>query len=172
MVNNKETWKNITKGRVGYLKLDRFGEISRDQVAAGKVLDLTPEERVMNSDRAATKDLDIFSNGWLVPVRLLEDNELSKEVASNPNLLSESDLKDLFKLQWRAFEKKVDSIDNTMILGRLQTLAEEDDSINVTVKQSKVIADRLEALTVDNEDRPELDADENVFKRIRAVTPS
>lgn len=171
-MNNKETWKNITKGRVGFLKYDRFGEIARDQVGPSKVFDISPEERVMNSDRAANKDLDIFNNGWLVPVRLLEDNDLSKEVASNPNLMSESDLRGLFSLQWRAFEKKVDSIDNLIILKRLQNLAEEDDSINVTVKQSKVIDDRIEALTDDSENRPDVDVDDNVFKRIRAVTPS
>lgn len=172
-METKEEWKNITSSRVGYLTLDKHDDPVRKQVRGGKLIEVTPRERVYNSDRAATPDLDIFNNGWLIPVRLLDDDDLSKEVASNPNLLSESDLRDLFKLQWRAFEKRVNEIDNVMILRRLESLADNDDSINVTVKQNSVIQDRIADLTDDSQNLSGADLDDgDIFARIKAVTPS
>lgn len=172
-METKEVWKNITNSRIGYLTLDKHEDPVRKQVRGQKLLEVTPRERIYNSDRAATDELDIFNNGWLIPVRLLEDDELSKEVASNPNLLSESDLRDMFKLQWRAFEKRVNEIDTIMILRRLEDLAENDDSINVTVKQSSVIQNRIAELTADDQDTSGEDLDDgDIFSRIKAVSPS
>lgn len=172
-MDTKETWKNITKSRIGYLTLDKHEDPVRKQVRGGKLVEVTPRERVYNSDRAATEELDIFNNGWLIPVKLLDGDESSKEVASNPNLLSESELRDFFKLQWRAFEKKVNGVENLGILRRLETLANEDDSINVTVKQNTVIQDRIQELTAEDQDTSGRDLDDgDIFSRIKAVTPS
>lgn len=173
MSYSKEEWKNITRSRIGYLTLDKHDDPVRRQVAGGKLLEVTPRERMYNSDRAATPELDIFNNGWLIPVRLLEDDELSKEVASNPNLLSESDLRAFFDLHWKSFEKKVNDIDSLLILKRLESLSENDDTINITVKQANIISDRIAELSEVDVDGSGADLDDgDIFSRIKAVSPS
>lgn len=137
-----ETWENVGKGRVQVMKHDKRGGIRYELIRGGQKFTLTSEERQMNMDRAANDDLDVFKNGFLTPVRLLDDAEDYIEIASNPNLIGESDLRDMFGLQWKAFEAKVNDISNVLTLSRLAELAGED-GINVSVKQMQVINDRI-----------------------------
>lgn len=149
-----EKWENTTRGRVVILRYDRNGDVRREMIRAGQKFTLTPEERVLNSDRAATEKLDIFRNGVLNAVQLLDgvEDPAYQEIASNPNMMSESDLKELFTLHWKTFEKRVNDIDNTLTLSRLVAIADEadeqdsDSDVTVSTRQYKILKDRLEEL--------------------------
>lgn len=138
----KETWKNATKGKRHVLKYDPKGNLITELIKAGGTVQLTPEEREINMDKAANEKLCIFRNGSLVPVRLL-DEEVEKEFAANPNNASDSDLRNLFKVHWKTFESRVAEIDNIYTLERLRDLAEGDE-ITATVKQHNTILARIE----------------------------
>jgi len=134
-----ETWKNATKGVVYILKMDRMGNEVHESVPYERSVSIQKSERLMNQDRAASEDLDVFLNGTMVPVRLLDGDEDAKDIASNPNLMSESDMAALFKGHWKTFESKVGEIQNERTLMRLLDMASDD----ATVRQQKIIKDRL-----------------------------
>ena len=135
-----ETWKNDTAARIWVKKVDRHGELEDVQVPPGKVLHLTPDERRINHEIAVEEKFDMFKNGSLTPVRLIEGTEDAAEIASNPNLMSETDMRDLFKQNWRTFDAKVQEITNPIALDRLREIASEEDA---TVRQMEVITNRL-----------------------------
>jgi hypothetical protein len=143
MATDKETWKNATHGRHGVVKFDKRGNIEHELVGPGKTVLLTPEERALNQDRAWDDSQDVFKNGTMTPVRLLDTTEDAKEIASNPNLKSEDELRDMFKLHWKKFEAEVEQIGNTLTLERLRDIAQEGDA---TVRQVNVIEARMSDL--------------------------
>lgn len=138
----KETWRNATQGYVVLAKLDRRGERADEVVAGGRTVLISPEERSLNSYPvgAATEALDVFKNGMMVPVRLIDDTEDKAEIESNPNLKSEGELRDLFTLHWKKFEAEVAQITNVVTLNRLKEIAQEGDA---TVRQVNVIESRV-----------------------------
>lgn len=137
-----EKWKNNSKGKHGVVKLDRFGNEIHEIVGPGKVVKLTKDERLTNQERAAMPKMDIFTNGTMSPVELLDDEDKA-EFASNPNMMSDSDLKALFKMHHATFKAKVGTIDNTYTLTRLQEIAEDPDT-GATVAKLKVVTERLD----------------------------
>ncbi len=142
MAVEKEVWKNISAGKHWVKKYNRYGEEESEMVGAGKTIQLTTEERQLNQERASSKKWDMFSNGILQPVKLLDGTEKA-ELESNPNFLGESDLLALFELQWKAFEKKVEAIDSPIVLQRLHDLTVNDDDL-ATARQVKIIEAGLE----------------------------
>jgi hypothetical protein len=115
-------------------------------VHGGGAFTLSKEERLLNMDRAANADLDVFRNGTLVPVRLIDGDEEAAEIASNPNLLTEDDMKLLFKAHWKTFENKVQEISNPLTLQRMLELA-EDEEMGATIKQQKTVKARLDEVS-------------------------
>ena len=146
MAKNTETWKNAKKGTIVVAKFDRRGEVVHEIVQGGRQVNLTYDERMLNSDAAASEKQDFFKNGSMVPVRFADDSEDKVEVASNPNLKSEDELRALFKLQWKKFETEVALIENTTTLNRLREIASEGDA---TVRQVNVIETRLNEINPD-----------------------
>lgn len=167
--HKKETWKNATKGKRHVLKYDPKGNLTHEIVKAGGSVQLTTEEREINVDKAANEKLCIFKNGSMVPVVLLDDADLS-QWAESPNHMSDTDLQDVFELQWKAFDQKISEITNEYALNRLLELAE---NLDVTVRQHKKIQERILEVT----DQPVFEADRTVVEPerghmgIRPVTP-
>lgn len=137
-----ESWKNATNGLLFIRKYNNRGDLAHEAVHAKKTFHLTPQERRINQEMAAVPENDFFSNGMLTPVRLIDTEEDAKEIASNPNLMSESDMKALFKGTWKSFAAKVDGITNETTLKRLLEMARDDDS-GASVKQADAINERL-----------------------------
>jgi hypothetical protein len=104
---------------------------------------LKRDDRLYYQRQTASDGLDIFQNGAMVPIRLI-DEEDQKEFASNPNLLSEAELIDLFKLQWKRFEGKLNEITNIYALERMREYAESAD--DVTVKKATLVEQRITAV--------------------------
>lgn len=138
-----ETWKNNGNGNVWVWKIDRLGNLKDEVVKSGQKFTITTDERLLNSERASGPDMDIFRNGALAPVRLIEGSEDARELAENPNLIAESEMAGLFKLKVKDFEDRLTSITNETVLRRLKAIA-EDEETGATLKQVRKIEERLE----------------------------
>lgn len=170
-----ETWQNVTAGRVVINRLDHRGDLTKtDIIDPGKKFNLTTEERRMNQELAARADMDVFSNGTLQPVRILEDVEDAREIASNPNLMPESEMRSLMKHTIKAdtFRDRIAGVTNPAALDRLLAIAEEEDA---TVSKVEVIRAQI------REHSPDLFAERVTVggppvgsepRRTTAVTPS
>jgi hypothetical protein len=90
---NIEVWKNVTKGMRWFTRFDVTGREADGRVQGGRTFTLTPFERQINQEKAATKELDLFRNGTFVMVRGAEGT-IEAEVRS-PNSLTQNDLSDL-----------------------------------------------------------------------------
>lgn len=167
-----ETWKSAIAGTIGILKLDRLGALKEEVVRPGGTVTLTPDERIMNQDRAASTDSDVFKNGFLTPVRLIDATEDKADIDANPNLMSDEDLHATLKLHWKQLPAKLEAITNKITLGRLLAIANEDDA---TVKTVAAIQTRLDELDKDFHEIQQEKAkraDQDDRERFRAVTPS
>lgn len=132
-----ETWRNPGQARVVIKRLDARGDASRNElIRGGATFTITPEEREINQRMAYSPELDFFRNGTLVPVALIEGSEMAQEAATNPNLLSDGDMRSLLSRKTGAAKTKADEafvakladIANATTLGRLLVLAEEEDA--------------------------------------------
>ncbi len=138
MSDELETWKNPSEGRVWINRLDHHGNLEKVEIiGAGRTFHISPKERRLNQEMAAVTDLDIFTNGTLTPLRLIEGTADAKEFAQNPNLMTEQDMRDLFKpgrteaakvAMGDAFIERLGSIKNTATLDRLLALARDEDA--------------------------------------------
>lgn len=139
-----ETWKNVTAGTVALKRLDHRGDFTKEEIlTAGKATHITSAERRMNSEQAANEELDFFRNGILSPIRLIDGSEDAREIASNPNMLSESDMHALLKAPMRTFESRASELNRTAVLERLLAMAHEDDA---TIKKVEFLKARLQAV--------------------------
>jgi len=144
----KEQWQNVSRGVALVNIYDRTGNgVEQEVVRGGKKVTISAEERrLLNQDRAADNDLDIFSNGVLRPVSLADDSD---DLTENPNHMTEGEMRDIFgnrnHLQFKAALADISSVP---ILQRLLFLADTDDggedSLNPTVKQRENIVARLD----------------------------
>jgi hypothetical protein len=118
--------------------------IVREQITAKRKVMLTPEERRLNQEVAATDDLDFFQNGMLVPVRLLDSEQDTQKLQANVNAMSETAMKAMFNSQRPAFQAKLQEISNVTTLRRLLEVASDVDA---TIRQVEAIQTRIENLT-------------------------
>jgi len=138
-----EVWKNVSAGRLFILKLDRRDEEELVSVPSGQTVSLTPAERKLNQNRTVSKDLDVFSNGRLEPVSLLDDEEDTKEIEANPNRVTDAEVLEIFadgKENWRGFDRRVEEISNATTLTRMLSFVGQADA---TARQVKCLHDRL-----------------------------
>lgn len=156
-VDPKETWRNVSAGQASVLKYDRQGQLDHEVVQPGKTVQLTPDERLTNEERYTSEDVDMFKNGVMVPVKLIDGTEDAAEIASNPNNKSEDDLRALYGIKSLArFTEEVESISNTSALQRLVEVAEEADA---TVRQVKVVQTHAAEMAAKRGDRKVTEVD-------------
>lgn len=156
-----EVWKNAGQARIVIQRLSSDGP-RHEMIAGGRTFTISPRERQLNQNLAATPGLDVFANGMLFPVELLEATE--DTVRTNPNHLSDDQLPALFKLHYRTFAKRMSEISNPIVLERLLTIAPE----HATIKQLEMIKERIAELCPEQKP-PEVD--DSGEPKIRAVTP-
>lgn len=140
-----ETWKNSTAGLLVLKKIDRLGNVVDELISGGKTVQVTPVERRLNQEQAATDGLDCFQNGILTPVKLIETAEDIDQLRGNPNHMSESEMASLFKTRnLKTFEDRITAITNPIALERLVKIAETDDG--ATVRQVALLKERLDSI--------------------------
>lgn len=137
-----ETWKNATRGSIVLRRFSESGHLIEQMITGGRTVQMTPRERRINSEAAANVRLNPFANGTMQPVKLIDGEADTAEIASNPNVMGETEVAGLFKAHWKTFAARVETIDNTMLLNRMLEVA-KDDSTGATVKQLEVIKARL-----------------------------
>lgn len=139
-----ETWKNNGAGTIVIKKYNQLGQLDEERVIGGRSVQVTPHERRINQEMAADESLDVFINGMLTPVRLIDSEDDTAELKANANAMSEPAMKALFKSQIKTFTAKVNEISNPITLRRLLEVAEELDA---SLRQAGVIRARIEEVT-------------------------
>lgn len=141
-----EQWENTTAGRISLKFYNQQGMLQDKLIDSYRKFQITPKERRLNQEMAAGRDLDHFANGILSPVRLIESAEDTAAIRSNPNLVTEDEMKDLMKSRSaKAFTERIEAITNPYALKRMLELANADD--NATARQVNAIKDRLKTVS-------------------------
>jgi len=140
-----EVWMNPNAGLVYIDKTDQYGKVSSTVILPGQKFNITPQDRRNNSERAWKPEADLFTNGTLSQVKLIDTEADYAELAENPNTIGESEIADLFKLKAVEFKKRIADISNERVLARIIE-ASEDEKTNATVPQQKALKARLEEL--------------------------
>ncbi len=80
-----EVWKNMSKGMRWYTRFDIAGRETDGKVMGGRTFTLTPFERQINQEKAATPELDLFRNGTFLLVREADDT-VKEEIRSSDSM--------------------------------------------------------------------------------------
>lgn len=145
MDTDVETWENTSRGRV---QIRRFNDLGRERVeliSGGRKFHLTPRDRRLNQEMCADPSMDMFTNGLLRPVRLIEGDEEAEKFISNPNHLSENEMTDLIHLHYKKFDEKLSEITNTLTVERILEIAEREET-GATVRTVKKLQERMAEL--------------------------
>jgi len=135
-----ETWQNVSAGMIYVWETDKRGNMKDKIVYGGQKFQISTEDRIFNQDRATSSTVDLFHNGRCVPVRILEGTEGYEEIASNPNMISTSEMTTLLKGKVATVKAKLKDITNEVTLKRLLDVANESD---VSISTLKAIQDRI-----------------------------
>jgi hypothetical protein len=140
-----ETWQNVTRGRVVLRRHGALGQVRHDMIGPMKTFHITPQERRMNQEVAATEDQDWFLNGTLQPINLADTDD-AEFLTDNPNLLGDEDqIRRLFKASPDVFAERLATIKNATALERLKEIAYQDET-GATITQVRMIEARLDQI--------------------------
>jgi hypothetical protein len=139
-----EAWENVSRSRYALQRINSRGDITTDLIGGQRTFHLSPEERYMNSELASSPKVDPFKNGRFAPVRLLETTEDAEEIASNPNLMGESEIKALVTGKVEPLRARLSQIEQPVVVERMLQVAEAEDARMTSVK---AIEDRLAQLS-------------------------
>jgi hypothetical protein len=143
--NEVEIWKNATQGVVVLAKVDPMtGRQTWESVNGGREFGITIDERRYNQGRVYDASVDVFTNGTLKPVKLIDTAEDAKELASNPNHMSEDDMRKLATGPRKALDAQLEKISSISTLNTLKDLALEQDAPNSVLAS---ISERIDGLT-------------------------
>lgn len=143
--DDKEIWESAIKGDVFLKTYDNSGSVKDTRIAPGKKFEISTRERLLNQEIAASETLDMFQNGTLRPV-VIESAVDYEEIKSNPNLISEGDMADIFALRGKAFDVRIAEISNTYALQRMLELVEEE-AVNASMAQVRKVEARVHELS-------------------------
>lgn len=148
-----ETWRNNMPGKVTITRVGEYGRKVVDIVSGYRTFQVTPQERRMNQAAAASEDLDIFVNGTLSPVELIDGEPDTAALRANPNMLSEDELPKLFQLKGDQFADRVGRITTIAPIARLIELA-RDSRYDATLSQYETLKSREVELRGSLDERP------------------
>lgn len=137
-----ETWKNDTAGTVVINRVGEYGRRVVDLIHGGRQFQITPEERRMNQNAAHSAEVDLFTNGTLRPINLVDDDPDTEQLRNNPNILGEDDLPKLFELKGEVFRQRLTEIENPAVLERLAELS-RDPRFDASLSQYEAIKTRI-----------------------------
>jgi hypothetical protein len=141
-----ETWVNSLQGIIVVKKFGETGRLVDHLVYGGRKIELTPKERRLNSERANSTEQDFFANGSLQPVKLIESEADHATLVDNPNVIGDTQMREMFGVQWKAFEKRIGEIDSPLVVRRLIAIAEEPGT-NASVRELETLKARMAELS-------------------------
>lgn len=165
-----EMWRNITPGTVVISRVGEYGRRVDELVRGGRTFSITPAERRMNQNGVARADMDMFTNGTLQPVALLDDEFDTDLLRQNPNTIDEKDLPRILRLRGEAFSQRIGQITNPQTIARLLEVAREPRH-NVTLAQYEALKGRELELRGELDRAAPEPEDPNTAGLPRAVTP-
>lgn len=118
-VQDTETWKNEARGPVGVVRVDKLTGTRVDLISPGRTVILTAEERRLTEDKVVREVDNPFRNGWLVCTSIAETSEDVARIRSDPNVISKTEIDDLFKANLGPMEKKLAAITSPVALARV-----------------------------------------------------
>lgn len=140
-----ETWENATDSRIVLRVRNANSGALEDTIIGGRRrVQLTPGDRRINQEQVATEAQDPFQNGFLAPVRLIEGHEDAAKLSSNPNVISEDEMKALFRGKFETFTARLETITLPITLQRMLRVVEAVP--DAQVRQVNAIQDRLTTL--------------------------
>lgn len=116
-----ETWENVSEAQNYVIREDRRGDEQYIPVSGPIQFKITTYERILTQDKIRDKSLDPFKNGQFRPVIVPS----SISVETNPNALSDDDIRRIFQASDVAWDEYMQVIDSPATLRRMMTLAEE-----------------------------------------------
>lgn len=160
-----ETWKNVTPGIVAINRVGEYGRKIVELIHGERVFSITPQERRMNQGATALPELDVFTNGTLSAVSLIEGEPDTAMLRDNPNMIDDREILLLFRLDNDAFRDRIGLITNAAALGRLAECA-RDAHYQARVHQYELVKLRERALAGDVAEPPP-----DNERQPKAVTP-
>lgn len=136
-----ETWQNETLGVVAINRVGEYGRNSVDLIQGGRRFQVTPQERRMNQNAVNSADQDVFTNGTLRPLDLLDDDPDTERLMANPNILEEGELPRMFLLKGEQFRQRIAQITNPATITRIIDLA-RDPAYDATLFQYECVKRR------------------------------
>lgn len=118
-----ETWESVSEAMNWVIREDRRGDEQYIPVTGSMQFKITTYERILTQDKIKSRDLDPFLNGQFRPVIVPE----SISVETNPNALSDDDIRRIFVASDVAWEEYMNVVDAPATLRRMLTLAEQSD---------------------------------------------
>ncbi|QBQ74866.1 hypothetical protein [Caudovirales GX15bay] len=165
-----EVWRNASAGKVYINRIGEYGRKFSEVISAGRAFQITPTERRLNQSACAQADLDMFTNGTLEPVNLLDDEPDTERLRTNPNLITDRDMRALFRLKGEVFRQRIEQITNTAAIHRLLEAA-RDERYNASLAQFEAL--KLRKITLDGStDRQPAETREVDAGVGRPVTPT
>jgi hypothetical protein len=148
-----ETWMNAGQSMVHLIKIGEYGRRETELIYGERVFSLTPQERRINQSQCHDSKNDPFTNGTFKPIALLDDEPDTERLRSNPNVLDDSRIADLFKLTGEPFSQQLVAITNLTAVDRLVEIARQP-ATGATVGQLEILK-RYRKLLAGEPDEPE-----------------
>lgn len=118
-----ETWENISSAQNWILRLDARGDERPELIFGRRNFLITTKERKIMQDKVVVETLDPFRNGAFRPVVVPD----SVNVQTNPNALSDDEIRSIFVSSDLAWGEWMETIDSSTTFQRMMTLADESE---------------------------------------------
>lgn len=164
-----EEWESVSDAQNYVIREDRRGDEQFVHVSGHQKFKITTYERILTQDRIRDKQFDPFVNGQFRPIMVPE----SISVQTNPNALSDEDIKRIFVASDVAWDEYMSVIDSASTLRRMIELAESSD---LSLKRYRELENREQAANpmkrVTQKDQEQFDKMGPVGSPTGGATPS
>lgn len=150
---DREVWKNNIRGKAYVLKEDPLGLSAQrvlEGVPSGQEVVLSSEDRRANELAAARPEANPFRNGTFIPVQLIESAQDYENISSDPNVMQESEIKEILELATTKFKSRIAGISSFHIIQGMIDMAEKEE-VDITTAKLKALQARYDEL------KPEVD---------------
>lgn len=122
-----ETWANIGPYTNAIVRLDARGDERPEMITGERTFMITTEERLITQGKILDKKDDPFQNGSFRPLVVPD----SVDTESNPNALSDEEIRKIFGASDLAYSEWLASIDSPATLDRMMRMAEDADDLTM-----------------------------------------
>lgn len=118
-----ETWENVGSSVNYIIRENRRGDAEHAEIKGQRQFKLSSYDRMLTEDQILDLRNNPFKNGSFRPVIVPEN----VNIESNPNAMSEEDIRSLFKASDTAWDEWMDMIDSPSTLQRMIDMADDGE---------------------------------------------